>query len=218
MLSERLQRILTKSEGEREIIKFLAKHPEIVRWAFCLTGGHSTYVLKEFPFGSRYRADFVVPMSYSGAWEVHMIELEPPRDRVINKDGTPSKKLNKAIAQIHDWAAYIERNPYQIRKDLSDRCIKHDLLGIHGKYSPPSNYTGDLLSDPETYINYIYHIVIGRRENVDKEQRKKMNQYSGGMLIDVCTYGRFIDIASNFDQYHSNPTRGVCLTDTQERS
>ncbi len=216
MLRKQLQTILENSSGERKVIKFLARHPDIVRWAFCRTGGHSTYVVKEYPFGSRYHADFVVPMSYSGAWDVHMVELEPIDDRVINKDGTPSKRLNKAISQINDWADYIKKNPYQVRQDLSDWCVKHDLLGIHGKYGPPSNYTGDDLRDPETYICYKYHIVIGRREKIDKEKRKKMNQYSGSMSIDICTYGRFVDIASNFDRHQSNPNEHVCLTDTEE--
>jgi hypothetical protein len=216
MLSEELSRIIEGAAGEREVSRFLAEHPEIVRWAFCWTGGHSTYVIKEFPFGSRYRADFVVPMSYSGRWEVQMIELEPPDDKVINKDGTASHRLNKAIAQIHDWASYIEQNPYSFRKDLSDWCVDHDLLGVHSKKRPPCNYTGDYLKDQDTHIGFYYHIVIGSREQVTREQRRKMNQFSRGIHVRVCTYGRFLDIARNLDKREANPNEGVCLTDTEE--
>jgi len=203
--------------GERGVSRFLAEHPAIVRWAFCSTGGHSTYVVKQFPFGSHYRADFVVPMSYSGVWNLHMIELEPPGDRVINKDGTPSHRLNKAISQIHDWASYIEQNPNSFRKDLSDWCVNHDLLGFHSDQRPPCNFTGDYLRDPDTYICFYYHIVIGRRDRITREQRGKMNQFSRGIHhLRVCTYGRFLDIAKNFDKHEANPNEPVCLTDTEE--
>jgi hypothetical protein len=213
-LEKELSRILNNTTGERGVSRFLAKHPSIVRWAFCLTGGHRTYVVKEFPFGSHYLADFVVPLSYSGMWEVHMIELEPPNDKVINKDGTPSRRFNKAISQIHDWASYIEQNPYSFRQDLSDWCMKRDLLDSHNSAQQPCNFTGDYLHDMNTHIWFYYHVVIGRRDHITKEQRKKMNQFSRGFR--VCTYGRFLDIARNFDKYKANPNEGVCMTATEE--
>ncbi len=212
-----MSHIIDETTGERGVSRFLGKHPEIVRWAFCRSGGHSTYVVKEFPFGSRYRADFVVPTSDSGGWNIHMIELEPPNDRVINKDGTPSLRFNKAISQIHDWAHYIEQNPYSFRKDLSDWCINHDLLGCHSDDEAPRNDIGYYLHEPDTFIQCHYHIVIGRRDHITKRQRRKMNQFVWGMHIDsVCTYGRFLDIAMNFDKLEINPNEGVCLTDTEE--
>jgi hypothetical protein len=203
MLRNKLEKILQSNSGEHSISTFLASYPEIVRWAFCKTGGHQTYVLKEFPFGSRYRADFVVPFSSSGGWDIHMIELKSPDDKVINKDGTPSRRFNKALAEVYDWNAFIEQNPYSVRRDLSDWCIKRDLLGIYGKYGPPSNYTGNYLHDPTTYIDYHYHIVIGRRDFIDDAKRIKMNQYSRGMHIEIRTYGRFLDCAAEIDRHHS---------------
>ncbi len=212
-----LLRVLENSRGERAVGSFLSKHAEVVRWTFCRTGGHETYVVKEFPFGSRFRADFVVAMSYSGAWEVHMIELEPPTDRVITRSGTPSQRLNKAISQINEWASYIERNPYEVRKDLSDRCEKSDLLGFFGGDRPPSNDTGDDLQDLKTYIHYHYHIVIGRRRVVHKEQRERMNQLNARMRVELCTYDRFVDVASNVDKLNSGSYESVRLTETQDK-
>jgi len=215
-LEKKLLHILDNTNGEREVSRFLAKHPEIVRWSFCLTGGHSTYIVKEFPFGSHYYADFVAPLSCSGMWEVHMIELESPNDRVINKDGTPSHSFNKAISQIHDWASYIEENPYSFRKDLSDWCMKHDLLDFRRKKWQPRNDSGDYLHDPDTHIWFYYHIVIGRRDRITKEQRRKMNQFSRGFR--VCTYGKFLDIARNIDKRKANPNESGFLTDTEENT
>jgi len=216
MLEQELQFLLEESGGERAVSRFLGKHPELVRWAFCATGGHSTYVIREFPFGSRHKADFVIPMSYSGAWDVHLIELEPPSDPVVNKDGTPSRRLNKAITQIHDWSNYIQRNPVSFRRDLSDWCIKKDLLGEWISERGPCNFTSDLLSDPDTYITFYYHIVIGRREHIDKEKRRRMNYNSSSLYVRLCTYGRFVDIARNLDKLARSPEGGVWLTETQD--
>lgn len=215
MIKDGLSKVIESNSGEHEVTNFLAKHPNIVRWAFSKTGGHSAFVLKEFPFGCNYRADFVVLMSRSGAWEVHMIEFEPPNDKVINKDGTPSQRFNKAISQINDWKSYIERNPVQVRQDLSDWCVKKDILGFFSEEESPSNDTGDYLHDPNTCIWYHFHIVIGRRDKINKEQRRKMNQYYAAPA-DVCTYGRLLDIAGNFDEYNAEPHKNILLTKTEE--
>ena len=209
-------RTALSQRGERGALQFIAKHPEIARWSFCVTGGHSKYVLKEFPFGSRHRADIIVLTSYSGAWEIHMIELEPPDDRIINKDGTPSQRFNKAISQIHDWDDYIRSNGTAIRKDLSDWCMTKDLLRIHSGSGRPCNYSADYLHDPNTYAKWEYHIVIGDRAQMTEAVRRRMNQYSGSRCIGICTYGRFLDVAANFDKHRNGRFEHVVLTESEE--
>ena len=212
MRGERIKYILENTTGERDIAKFLADYPSIMRWAVCKTGGHMTYVLKEFPFGSQYKADFLVPMSYSGMWEVNLIELEPHDDMVITKEGIPSNRLNKALSQIHEWRDYIEKYPLAFRNDLANWCKKKDLLGIEENNIEPSNFTGDLLRSPETYIKYNYFIFIGNRDNIDSEKRKRMNRiYSDG--IKVHSYGRIVDISRNLDRSEQNPNESIYLLD-----
>lgn len=214
-MQSELKEILTNSKGEREVASFLAKHPELLRWAVCRTGGHTTYIIKEVPLGSKYRADFVVAFSYSGAWEVHMIELEPPDDMVITKEGLPSHRLNKAISQVNEWEEYIKINPLSFRSDLSDLCIKKDLLGLHKSLKVPMNFTGHRLNAPDTYISYSYHIIIGNRDNIDSEKRKRMNQLRKYGL-EIFTYGRLVDIAGNIDFHNANPRESVVITESEE--
>lgn len=214
MLQQEFEKILDETRGEGQISSFLARNPNIIRWAVCKTGGHSTYVLKEFPFGSKYKADFVVPMSYSGMWEVNLIELEPHDDKVITREGLPSKRLNKAISQIKDWKDYIAKNPLEFRSDLSNWCIKKDLLGLFNNKKTPTNYTGDLLNSPDTTIFYNYHIFIGNRENIDSEKRRRMNQLRDN--IDIFTYGRILDMAKNLDKMKMNPNETVFLRESDE--
>jgi hypothetical protein len=218
-LEKKLSRIINDTTGERDVLRFLAKHPKIVYWAFYTGAGHGTYVIKEFPFGSHYKADFVVPMASSGIWEVHMIELEPPNDKVINKDGTPSHRFNKALSQIRDWESYIKENLFSFRKDLSDWCMKHDLLGLPGSSGPPCNFTDNYLRDSDTHIWFYYHIVIGRRDRIIEEQRRKMIQISQSHhCLKVCTYGTFLDIARNLDKREANPNAPVSLADTEKNA
>ena len=97
-LKEQLLAALAKP-GERAAMAFLAAHPEIVYWGFARTDGHASYVLKEFPFGSNYRSDFVVLHAYSGAWEVHFVELEPPKDKIITKKGVAKVSRQRALTK-----------------------------------------------------------------------------------------------------------------------
>jgi len=214
--AEKLEDIVSLGKGEREVSAFLAKHPQILRWAVCKTGGHCTYVLREFPFGSHYKADFVVVMCYSGAWEVHLIELEPTDDAVITKDGKPSNRLNGALLQLRDWKEYIDRNSLAFRQDLSSWCQKKDILGDCKTVKTPVNGTGHYLKDAETFIYFNYYIFIGDRKKITDDQRRRINQLNGDdYRTKIFTYGRLIDIAKNMDDFSAG-VRWVETTKSQE--
>jgi hypothetical protein len=214
MLEKQIEEILEKDSGERKVSNFLAKNPQVIRWAVCRTGGHSAYVLKEFPFGSNYKADFVVLTSYSGAWEINLIELEPPDDKVITKAGLPSNKLNTALSQIKDWKGYIENFKTQFQTSITDWCMKKDLLKQTNYKGVPTNDTGDFLNLPTTFIYYNYYIFIGNRKNINPDKRRKMNQFRNEATI--FTYGRILDIAKNFDQFDSNPEISIQINKSEE--
>jgi hypothetical protein len=214
MLAHTLEEILNKSGGERAAYQFLKEHPAIVLWSFVRVGGHSQYLLAEFPIGIRYRADFVILYEYSGGWEVYLIELEPVHDRVITKDGRPSKRLNSAISQLNDWAEYIETNRLQVKQDLSDWCIRHDLLGWDSPdddHDDPPN-----IKYPESYAHFRYHVIIGRREPITKDKRRKMNQWRRTGGIAIGTYDRFLDVAKNMDYNEAHPNEPVWLSEIKE--
>jgi len=217
MRQDELGRILRESKGERDVTVFLNKHADILWWSICPTGGHCAYVLKEFQLGNRYRADYVLAYAYSGCWEIHFVEIEPPDDHVINKDGTPSRRLSKAITQIGEWIDFIEINPVSVRQDLAKACMTKDILKWSIAGRRPRNSTSDDLGDPETFIYFNYHIVIGNRWNVSKEKRRRMHQQTRHHLIRVFTFGRFLDVARNLDKADNmKPGESVCLTDTDE--
>ncbi len=214
MLANTLQEILNESGGENSAYQFLKKTPALVLWSFVRVGGHSQYLLAEFPIGIRYRADFVILYEYSGGWEVYLIELEPVHDRVITKDGRPSKRLNSAISQINDWADYIETNQLQVKQDLSDWCIRHDLLGWDSPDDNPDDPPN--IKDPDSYVHFHYHIIIGRREAITKDKRRKMNQWRRTGVIAIGTYDRFLDVARNMDYNETHPNDPVFLSEIED--
>jgi hypothetical protein len=215
---EELERILREGKGERKALSYLADNPEVVAWSVCKTTGHSVYVLKEFPLGNQFKADFVVPYSQSGSWTIHFIEIEPPDDHIINKDGTPSKRLNKALSQTSEWSAYIQSNPVHVRQDLARFCKERDLLGRMDRGKEPTNNTCDRLADPDTFIWYRYYIFIGNRMSASPEVRKQMNQRQS-MLKEtrLLTFGRFLDVAGNLDSANNPSLSGsIYLPQSEE--
>jgi hypothetical protein len=213
VLKQKLLNILGSSTGERKIHQFLKQNAAIVFWTFSRMGGHQQYVIAQFPFGSNYVADFVVVFSYSGVWEVHFIELEPPADNVITKSGRPTKRLNGAISQIGDWKDFVEQNRPLVQKDLSVWCRKRDLFGFHKLgTSPHGLIAGSNEYDMSVYFKY--HIVIGRRKSVTNEKRRKMHQLQHDGR--VCTYDGFVDIAHNLDRAASRTGETVDVAERQE--
>ena len=210
--------LLTKllEPGERPVATFLAEHPELVYHAFARTSGHASYVLKEFPFGSRFKADFVVLYAYSGVWEVHMVELELPSDPVITKKGIPSQRLNGAVGQVLDWHQYFQSHRAVVQEDLSHWCIEKDLLGWMPDSSEPRNFTGDHIRDPSIFVDLQCHIIIGRRAKINPDKRNKMNQWRNQGFVRIGTYDRFVDIAQNLDRQAKNPGSSVWISELHD--
>lgn len=212
-LTSALESALHASDGERAAAAFLRKNPRLIIWPF-YHGSHCQYVLHEFPLGINHKADFVVLSSYSAMWHVVFVELEPVNDKVITKGGRPSKRLNGAISQLGDWRDYIDRNRPALHRDLAARCKKTDLLKW-SSFREPSNYTGDLLKDPEIAIQFHFAIVIGRRANITPEQWRKVNQFRLHMDTEIRSYDAFLDTAANLDGYAANPMKGIDMLNVE---
>lgn len=186
---------LDSQSGERGALEFFTNRPQTLYWTFCRAGGHCRFLFKEFPLGSRYKVDFVILNSYSGAWEVMFIELEPVDDQVFTKQGVPSKRLAGAIKQVDDWAEYFDVNKSQVRSDLVLWAQSKDIL----KYDTREficNMSGDYLCDPETYLKESFHIVIGRRDNISRPSHKRKATYTTKHGIEIVSYDRITELVN----------------------
>jgi hypothetical protein len=110
MLADKLQALLGRTKGEREVTAFLKEHPSVVLDAL-VRFGDGNCVVADFPFGTEFKADFVALAPFSGGWEIHFVELEPPNARLFNRKralllilyrcfgfGTPARERDKPKA------------------------------------------------------------------------------------------------------------------------
>jgi hypothetical protein len=122
------------------------------------------------------------------------IELEPVDDPVFNKAGTPSKRLAGAIKQIDDWIEYYEEHKPEIRSELVRWSSERDLLGYDSS-EEAINMSGDRLADPSSYLKESFHILIGRRNKIDRQGHRRKATYSAKHAIDVRSYDMLLDLA-----------------------
>lgn len=188
-----LNSLLDTAVNERQLLSFFAKHPHAIYWTLCNQGGHCRYAFKEFPLGSRHVADFVLLNSYSGVWEVKFVELEPANTKIFTKTGVPAKRLSGAIKQIDDWCEYFDKHKDQVRSDLVRWAKEKDILS-YSNGDRPSNYSGNVLSDPATYLRLSAHVFIGRRHDLSPDEHGRKGRFSDRHNVEVATYDRILDL------------------------
>ncbi len=191
---DEFEAFLDTTEGELEIAGYLKARPWVLYWSLCRAGGHARYVLNEFKLGNQFTVDTLILNSYSGVWEAIFVELESVTDPVFTKRRTPTQCLAQAIKQCDDWAEFAEQNRDLLRRDFV-RCAKRfDKLGYTSQREP-SNYTGDLLADPSSFLQFRYVIVIGRSTRMSPETRALMGRVGARHSVDVVSYDRLLRLA-----------------------
>jgi hypothetical protein len=190
-----LRTILATTTGEREITEYLKRNPWIAYWTICPASGHDRFAIYEFPLGSSFKCDLLLLNSYSGVWEAIFVEFEPVDDPVFTKKHIPSKCLAIAQRQIDDWRNYVEDNKDHIRKDLVRFAKKFDKLGYSCRREEPSNYSGNRLSDPNSYLEFKFKIIIGRSSQLSPEVRRLMGRSHGHYDLEIISYDRLLYLA-----------------------
>ena len=187
--------LLESTKGEREVSEHLRKCPQLLYWALCRGAGHDRYVFREFPLGNSYKADFVVLNSYSGVWEVFFIELEPVDSRFFTNAGIPADRLRGAVKQVDDWRRYFEENKAQVRADFVRWAKQRDLLG-YSSGDDPSNYSGNRLADPASYLDAKFKIIVGRRNALNPEEARWKAEFRNRHSVEVISYDRISDVVA----------------------
>jgi hypothetical protein len=192
-LAPELEALINSATTERAILQWLKRKEN--KWILprALKVAHfGGYAVPEFPFGTDYRADFVVVGPFSGGFDVQFIEMEPPNASLFRQDGRPAKRLAGALTQVRDWKIYVEKNRDIVLKELS-KFAKKKEMPLHGRKSKMPLY------HPKTCINWVYHIVIGRRSSLSEEHLEKKAAFYSTESVEVMTYDRLIDAAKRLD-------------------
>jgi antiviral defense system Shedu protein SduA len=119
-----LLQVLESTNGEAEILRWLKKNPTIIQHS--VPFGH--YVVAEFPLGTEYRSDFVVMAPFSGGWDIHFVELEPPDEKLFTRMGNPASRLATAVTQLTSWKIFFIKNHDMVLRDLSRFAKKKELI------------------------------------------------------------------------------------------
>jgi Domain of unknown function (DUF4263) len=197
-IAQRLKSLLDSETGERKVVQFLAKHPELLFDYFVSPRSHCQYVLTEVSLGGDYYMDAVVLNGYSGAWEGYFIEFEPVGDKVFNRDRTPTPRTKNALKQIADWREYMRLNPTQFRRKLAKRCQTNDLLREPEPDVEPCTYSNHPLKDPESIMWEHFWIISGRRNQLSRGVRALMARQQSETQVYMSSYDGFLDLAKKF--------------------
>lgn len=164
-----LERCLDAATREEDVQAFLAANPMLLIQH--LGGGHGRYVIPKKKLGSEYVTDFVIGERHSGGYEWQAVELESPKARMFTKKGDPTKELNHAIKQIHDWRAWLEKNQnYAANSRTAQGLGLTDII---------SNLPGLIL--------------IGRRSSDDEKWRSLRRQMANTLNIRIHSFDFLVD-------------------------
>jgi Shedu protein SduA, C-terminal len=190
--------ILESSKGERAAHSFLKKNKHLIVMAFNPAWNFYTCI-PEFSMGRDFRSDFLILSAHSVHWYAIFIELKRVGDRLYLKNGTPSKALRGAQRQIYEWNEWIRLNEPYLRRSLAEILRSEGapaMCSIAGKYADKATE----ISDMSTYLDFDFHVVIGRREALNEsEQRARVldTTFSGPQ---IATYNRLLDVADRCDK------------------
>lgn len=101
--------------AERAVQRFLEERPHLLA---SYRQSPLTAVVKQFPLGMDYRADFAFVHANSGGTSLHLVEIESPRARIFNKDDSFSQHFNGAYQQLRDWMGWCHDNALYLRETV----------------------------------------------------------------------------------------------------
>lgn len=203
--------------GERAVHSHLKRFQRPL-WVAFAHGWNAIMVAPEFRFGRRYRADFLVLSSHSGALHASMIEWEPPSSLLYTRRGSESRRLTGALRQVKDWNAWVDDYPEQFRREVADeieRTAKQDRRVPRYRHD---SLRSDLL-DGRTALLSHFAIVIGRRATLTAEDaRRRGGESRWRRGVEIATYDRFLDIGERDREQQETDRVSTGATDRVTRA
>jgi len=201
--------------GERDVHACLKRYQRPL-WVAFSHGWNAIMVVPEFRFGRRYRADFLVLSSHSGALHATMVELESSSVRLYTNAGTESRALTAGLRQVKDWNAWVSDFPDQFRREVAEE-IERASKGDRRVSRSTRNVLRAELLDYRTALLSHFAIVIGRRGSLSVEDAQRRGNESRWRLgLEIATYDRLIEIGKSDEQRRAE-NRAVTLARPNQR-
>ena len=194
---DKLTEIFDRGDGERELQSFLEENPVILLETPMSVLGHPTILLKEFPLGTSYRADFAIIAPYSGAFEIKLIEVEPPKEKIYTKDKVLAKRANKAFEQINSWKGYIRSHRREVLETVDRYGKEKDLY--RGPCDSLTCTAGFSIFDPVVHVSFSYGILMGRREDLAGDMLGRKSAFKADSDVEIITCDRLFHAADKID-------------------
>ena len=202
-LESQLMEVLNSDGGERAAHRFLKENDDIIITAFN-RAWNFIVCISEFELGSEYRSDFLILSAHSIHWHAIFIELKDYKTKLYSKNGNPTKALRHAQNQIDNWREWVRINEFYLRQRFAAILEKEDAPAIWPHEIP--NYTtgyssgSNEIADMKSYVDYYYHIVVGRSSTLTPEERKfRQNDMRWGGP-EIATYDRLLTMARRYDE------------------
>jgi hypothetical protein len=158
-----LEELLESGEpGEAAFQRLIERHPALL--ALTVSGGWSTYVIPQARLGAEHVTDFLVLGINSVGPQWLTIEIEAPRHKLLNKDGTLTKEVRHAIKQIEDWREWLT---LQVAYAQGGSRAARTGLALYG------------------ITNRAPGLVIIGRDDPSSERQSARSQSSEGARIDI---------------------------------
>jgi hypothetical protein len=200
-----LHQAVEHATGDRPVHRELARRPWVLK-DLVVSCCNLCFVISHFKLGDEHEADFVVLHGFSGGWDIHFIELEPPTISPFNREGNFSPRLNHAAGQIRRWKQFEDRpdkRPYLVSQ-LRDAVVRKDLLWHDGR--EPTDSQRCKLTDPESMLFMHYHVIMGRRGQLSFELMMRKAALARTDGFELITYDRVLDV---YDRQRSDPSYEV---------
>lgn len=194
---DQLVEILDRGDGERELQAFLKEYPTILLETPMSILGHPTILLEEFPLGTLYRADFAIIAPYSGAFDIKLIEVEPPKEKIYTKENVLAKRANKAFEQVTSWKGYIRNHRREVLETIDRHAKEKDLF--RGPRATLTCTAGFSIFDPRVHVSFSYAILMGRREDSLPDMLGRKAAFKEDSNVEIITCDRLLHAAEKID-------------------
>lgn len=144
------QTLLESSVQEEDLQRFIKTHPYVIK--------PSAEIIPKQKLGDDFITDFVLVEIFQQGRIYTLVEIEPAKSSIFNKDNSFTAITQHAIKQIHEWDIWIEDNKAFIQKKLS------------GFESPK------------------YLVIIGRGNEHNETQKAFLRSHNRNSKISLLTY------------------------------
>lgn len=206
MRSSQLHRAIRSRAGERTVHRELEKRPWVIK-ELVESCCNLCYIVSHFELGNECESDFVVLHGFSGGWDIHFIELEPPSEMPFNRKGDFSPRLNHAAGQLRRWKQFQdhrEKRPY-LTNQLRQAVLKKELLWADGR-EPTDSILWPLIHTEAVHY-YHYHVIMGRRRHLSVTLMSRKAGLAKTDGFQLMTYDRVLEVYERQLSDPASPTK-----------